>query len=193
MNIALRPQNATGVAILGVLVFMALLISQAAAKINVQVEPRQNGKVVFAAVVADDQPEELASTSVAVGFVLRALGYEPRILPAVNSAMTLSLALSGSNGEQANAVFLDGSYAENLMDWMIPDPDPSGFDRFAEGHTLATYLRVSGYTGPIVLTSTFPQDYLREPGGENFAAALEKQDFWDNPQKFVEAIRQVLK
>lgn len=192
MDIALRP-NVIGAAILGVLALLVLMMGQMAGQIrvDVQAQPHQNAKTIFTVVIADDEPIQLASTTVAVEVVIRVLGYEPRILPAVNSALAISLALTGNNGGQVNAVFLDGSYAKNLMDWMIPDP--SGFDDFAEGNTLAAFLRVSGYTGPIILTSTVPQDYVDEPGGENFAAALKKQDFWANPQNFVEAIRQILK
>lgn len=196
MDTALRPlSSAIGTAIIGVLGLLVLLMSQAAqVQVNVQAQPRQNAKTIFTAVIADDQPTELASTTVAVGVVIRALGYEPRILPAVNVVQVVSLALTGNDGAQANAVFLDGGYgsAANLMDWVIRDP--SGIlEGLAEGNTLAAFLRASGYEGPIVLTSRLPEDYLNQPGGENFGIGLKKVDFWGNPLKFLEALRNILK
>ncbi len=193
MTTALRPSNALGpvLGVIGLLLVVLMLMSQAVTQTQVNVQPRQNSKVIFTAVIADDMPLEQGMTVVAVQIVVRALGFEPRVLTPLTASQTVQFALTGNDGAQANAVFLDGSYAENLMDWMIPDS--SGFDDFAKGHTLAAYLRVSGYTGPIVLTSRLPEDYLNQPGGENFGIGLKKADFWGNPLKFLEALRNILK
>lgn len=154
---------------------------------------RTDSRAIFTVVIADDEPLEQGMTVVAVQIVVRALGFEPRVLTPLTASQTVSLALTGNNGGQVNAVFLDGGYgsAKVLMDWVIRDPT-GDLEGLAEGNTLAAFLRGSGYTGPIVLTSRLPEDYLNQPGGENFGIGLKKADFWGNPLKFLEELRNLL-
>ncbi len=196
MDNVLRPSNAIGAAILGVIGLLVLMMSQAATQVqvNVQAQPRQNARQVITVVIADDELDQLAETSMAIGVVIQALGYEPRILPALSIVQTITLSKTGNNGGQVNAVFLDGGYGVmEGFDWWLPENAPIDADDLATGNALAALLRAEGYSGPIILVSRLPDDYLGKPGGDNFALGLKKAHFWANPMKFLEALRSILK
>lgn len=76
LSIQLKSNLAFGVAILGAITLLVLMMSRTATQVqvNVQDQPRQNARQVITVVIADDEPDQLAQTSVAIGVVNPSIG-----------------------------------------------------------------------------------------------------------------------
>lgn len=149
-----------------------------------------NSKRVFTVVIADDEPDNLAATTVAMTAVIKAIGYEPKILPSVTLIDTIKLAMTGNDGKKVNAVVLDGGYAlaTDINAWAIRGSKGEIVD-WAEGPVIAEQLRLAGYDGPIILASGAPSDY----SSPHFAAKVRKYELWSSPTRFVETFRPIFK
>ena len=176
----------------GLLLLMMVLNSGSGS--SAQTSAQNGAKVVFTAVVADDDPAEQVKTIVAVTTILTALGFEPRVFPAVSVVDTITLTMTSNNGGQANAEFLDGGFTgfdSKLKNWELPNDAPVKGDRYATGSSLAALLRMRGFAGPIFLVTTSPGSYLGAEGGDQFATDFYKWEFWAKPLKFLEVFRKI--
>ena len=134
------------------------------------------------AVVADDEPAQLALTHAALTTALSAIGCNPIIYSAFDLSSLVAYATTGKNRGPVDFVVLDGYYtlSGNVYAWLLPGDDEMTGDAF----TISALLRARGYTGPVLVVSGGPSDFMDKPGSDIFMKVFKKSLFQTDPRAF---------